>query len=80
MHSTRRRPAGKRNTGPRSPKSILVAQYSLLISIGTGIACITYFSIAGPEEKVNVIGNTINVTTVHALDAIQIKAAITNFV
>ena len=64
MLTTRTDLARKRDTGPRSPRSILVAQYSLLVSIGTGIASVTYFSISGPDDTVNRIGNTINVVTV----------------
>ena len=56
--------ARKTDTGLKSPKSILVAQYSLLVSIGTGIASCTYFSISGPDDTVNVIGNAINAITV----------------
>ncbi len=56
-----------RDSGPRSPKSILVAQYSLLLSIGTGTAGVTYFTIAGPEDTVNLVGNAVNIATVIAL-------------
>ena len=61
--------AKTRDTGPRSPKSILVAQYSLLVSIGTGIASVTYFTISGPDDTINLIGNTINVATVSSHDS-----------
>lgn len=57
----------KRDAGLRSPRSILVAQYSVLISIGTGIASVTYFSISGPDDTVNLVGNAINVVTVSPL-------------
>lgn len=61
------RPGPTRDSGPRSPKSILVAQYSLLLSIGTGTAGVTYFTIAGPEDTVNLVGNAVNIATVIAL-------------
>lgn len=57
-------PASKRATGLKSPKSILVAQYSLLVSIGTGVASVTYFIISGPDDVVNIVGNVVNVATV----------------
>lgn len=56
--------ARKSDSGPRSPRSILVAQYSLLVSIGTGIASVIYFWISGPDDTVNLVGNAINVITV----------------
>lgn len=70
----------KRDSGPRSPKSILVAQYSLLVSIGTGIAGVTYFTISGPGETVNLVGNAVNVATVIALEAVQMNVALTDHV
>lgn len=73
-------PSPKRDSGPRSPKSILVAQYSLLVSIGTGTAGVTYFTISGPGDTVNLVGNAVNVATVIALEAVQVNAALTDHV
>jgi len=78
MLTARGRPALNRDSGPRSPKSVLVSQYSLLISIGTGIAGVTYFTISGPKDTINLVGNTVNVATVIALEAVQIGKAMTN--
>ena len=64
MPTTQAELARKQDTGPRSPRSILVAQYSLLVSIGTGAASVVYFWISGPDDTINLIGNAVNALTV----------------
>ena len=57
--------SSKRDVRFRSPKAILIAQYSLLVSIGTGTAALTYFTISGPDDVINLVGNLINLITVN---------------
>ena len=64
MLTAEARLAREHDSGLRSPRSILIAQYSLLVSIGTGIASVSYFSISGPKDTINLVGNAINVVTV----------------
>ena len=58
-------PALKQDVGLRSPKAILIAQYSLVVSIGTGTAGLTYFTVSGPDEIVNLVGTLVNLLTVN---------------
>lgn len=67
----------RKDTGLRSSKSILIAQYSLLVSIGTGIAGVTYFTISGPKDTVNIAGSAVNAATVIAQKQLEQQPALT---
>ena len=68
----------KRDVRFRSPKAILVAQYSLLVSIGTGTAALTYFTISGPDDVINLAGNLVNLIAVNDPRSVCLEAHITD--